>query len=129
MTAGQIALVDWRDAIQRSGEPNKRRPVIVVSSPRLFGTGLPFEIVVPLTSEAARAIEGASLRIEPTPQNGCTTPCYALAWQVQTVPHVRLAETPSHITANELTLIRLQIAACVDVIFRDAGFTRRKTVR
>ena len=107
-------MVDWRDALPGAGEPNKRRPAIVVSSPRFFGTGLPFEIVVPLTGESALAIAGVSTVIEPTSQNGCTKRSYALAWNVQTVPHARLAETPSYVTADELGDIRAQIRAAVE---------------
>ncbi|HEV3156589.1 MAG TPA: type II toxin-antitoxin system PemK/MazF family toxin [Candidatus Baltobacteraceae bacterium] len=114
MTAGSIVTVDWRDAFPGSGEPNKLRPGIVVSSPRFFGSGLPFEIIVPLTGEAELAITGASVLITPTPKNGCTKPCYALAWNVQAVPHVRLTETPSSITIAELARIRELIAACID---------------
>ncbi|MFY9779185.1 MAG: type II toxin-antitoxin system PemK/MazF family toxin [Candidatus Baltobacteraceae bacterium] len=114
MTPGQIVMVDWRDALPGSGEPNKKRPAIVVSSSRFFGTGLPFEIVVPLTGEAALAIAGASTPIEPTLENKCTKRSYALAWNVQAVPHSRLSETSSQITAAELAEIRAQICACVE---------------
>jgi mRNA-degrading endonuclease toxin of MazEF toxin-antitoxin module len=90
------------------------RPAVVVSSPRFFGTGLPFEIVVPLTGESALAIAGASTVIEPSSVNGCTKRSYALAWNVQTVPHARLTETPSFITEDELADIRAQIRSAVD---------------
>jgi mRNA-degrading endonuclease toxin of MazEF toxin-antitoxin module len=69
MRPGDIVTVDWRDALPGSGEPNKRRPAVVVSSPRFFGTGLPYEIVVPLTGEATLAIAGATTVIEPTREN------------------------------------------------------------
>jgi mRNA-degrading endonuclease toxin of MazEF toxin-antitoxin module len=107
-------MVDWRDALPGAGEPNKRRPAIVVSSPRYFGTGLPFEIVVPLTGESALAIAGASTVIEPSAKNGCTKRSYALAWNVQTVPHARLTETSSHISEDELGDIRAQIRSAVE---------------
>jgi mRNA-degrading endonuclease toxin of MazEF toxin-antitoxin module len=113
MTAGQIVTVDWRDAIAGSGEPGKRRPGIVVSSASYFGGKLPVEIVVPLTGGADLAIPWASTLILPTPQNGCTKPCYALAWNVQSVPHARLTETPSRISDDELRQIRAQIVSCV----------------
>ncbi|MDQ2909104.1 MAG: type II toxin-antitoxin system PemK/MazF family toxin [Candidatus Eremiobacteraeota bacterium] len=113
MTPGQIVKVNWRDALSASGEPNKQRPGIIAGSPRVFGSGLPFEIVVPLTGEAALAIDGASVSIPPTPENGCTKPSYALAWNVQCVSHARLAETPSHVTAAELAAIRSRITACI----------------
>ena len=114
MTAGQIVQVDWRDALSGSGEPNKRRPGIVVGSPRIFGSGLPFEIVVPLTGEKTLAIAGASLPIAPTPNNGCTKLCFALSWCVQAVPHTRIRETPSRVNDEELRAIRLQIGSCVE---------------
>lgn len=107
-------MVDWRDALAGAGEPNKRRPAIVVSSPRFFSTGLPFEIVVPLTGESALAIVGVSTVIEPTAENGCTKRSYALAWNVQTVPHARLTETASHISEDELGDIRAQIRSAVE---------------
>lgn len=113
MTPGQIVLVDWRDALAGSGEPNKRRPAIVVSAPRFFGSGLPFEIVVPLTGEPALAIAGASTEIRPTRENGCRKVSYALAWAVQTVAHARITATRSRITAEELARIREAIGACI----------------
>jgi mRNA interferase MazF len=113
MIAGQIAAVDWRDTLPGSGEANKRRPGIIVSSPKFFGRDVPFEIIVPLTGKAELAIKAASLCIQPTSENGCTKPSYALAWNVQAVPHARISETPSRITADELRLIRKQISACV----------------
>jgi mRNA interferase MazF len=112
--AGSIVVVDWRDALPGSREPNKVRPGVIVSSPKFFGTGLPFEILVPLTGEAELAIIGASVLIAPTSENGCTKPCYALAWSVQTVSHTRITPTPSFITQEELGRIRTCISACIE---------------
>ncbi len=106
-------LVDWRDALPGSGEPNKRRPAIVVGAPRFFGSGFPFEIVVPLTGEPALAIAGAAIAIYPTKENACSKVCYALSWSVQTVPHARITETRSRVTDDELAQIREYIGACV----------------
>jgi mRNA interferase MazF len=111
-------MVDWRDALPGAGERNKRRPAIVVSSPRYFGSGLPFEIVVPLTGESALAIAGVSTVIEPTAENGCTKRSYALAWNVQTVPHTRVTATSSHISEDELGDIRAQIRSAVEDVRR-----------
>lgn len=114
MKPGQIVLVDWRDAIPDSGEPNKRQPGIVIGSPRFFDASLPFEIVVPLSGESALAIDEASTSIEPTPQNGCTKRSYVLAWKVQTVPHSQITETTSRITDAQVGAICAQIRACID---------------
>jgi len=112
---GDIVVVDWRDSLAKSGEPNRRRPGILIGSPPYFGTGLPFEIVVPLTSEAELAIPGASLPIVPSRGNGCTKLSYALSWNVQAVPHARLTETRSRVTPDEVEIIRRQVAHCVGV--------------
>jgi mRNA-degrading endonuclease toxin of MazEF toxin-antitoxin module len=110
---GSIVLVDWRDALPGTGEPNKLRPAVVIGSPRVFGFGLPFEIVVPLTGESALCIADAATTIEPSAENGCRKTCYLLAWNVQSVPHARLRPTPSRISATELATIRTQVALCV----------------
>lgn len=90
------------------------RPGVIVGSPQFFGSGLPFEILVPLTGEAELAITGASVLIIPTPENGCTKPCYALAWNVQAVSHARVTPTSSFITEEELARIRACIVACIE---------------
>ena len=115
MTPGQVVIVDWRDALPESGEPNKRRPAVVVGGAALFESSFPFEIVVPLTGSEALAISGASLTIEPSTENGCTKRSYALAWCVQTVSHERITETSRHVTAEQVDTIRRQVANCIDV--------------
>ena len=112
MKPGQIVKVDWRDALPNSGEPNKPRPGVIVSS-SLFFEALPFKLIVPLTGSEHMALEDASVLIEPTPANGCTKSSYALSWNVQCVPHIRLTETPSRISDDQLTRIREQVARCV----------------
>lgn len=115
MTAGTIVVVDWRDALPGSGEPNKLRPAVIVGSENIFGHGLPFEVVVPLTGEQGLAVFGASLAIAPSPENRCTKTCYALSWCVQTIPHVRLVHTAARITEGQLLAIRTQIASAMNV--------------
>ena len=112
MTAGHIVVVDWREAVH-AGEPNKRRPAIVVGAPPYFPEELPFEIVVPITGEAELFVPGVSITIEPTPENGCTKRSFALSWNVQCVPHARITATASRVTDDQLALIRAQIRACV----------------
>jgi mRNA-degrading endonuclease toxin of MazEF toxin-antitoxin module len=113
MIAGQIVIVDWRDAIAGSWEANKKRPGIVVSSADFSAHDHRFEIVVPLSGRVNAAIPYATTLIAPTPQNGCTKPCFALAWNVQSVSHVRLTETSSMITDDELRDIRAKITDCI----------------
>lgn len=115
MKAGQIVLVNWRDALQGTGEPNKIRPGIVVSDNRLLESGVRFAIIVPLSGSSRRELASSSLHISPTRENGCTKESYALSYLVQSVPNVRITETNSRVTADQLQEIRAQIAACVGV--------------
>lgn len=36
LESGSIVVIDWRDALPESGEPNKQRPAIVVGRNEVF---------------------------------------------------------------------------------------------
>ena len=112
--AGQIVLADWRDALPR--EPNKRRPAIVVEDDGLFASSYPNVILVPLTDDAALVIADLAVAIAPTPENGCTKPCWAVSHLVATTSKARLTATRSRITDPQLTAIRRQIALSLGVL-------------
>jgi mRNA interferase MazF len=109
--AGQIVLVDWRDALPK--EPNKRRPAIVVEDGELFGPSYPNVILVPLSDDGDFAIGELALVIDPTPENGCTKRCYALSCYLATTSKQRLRPTQSRILAEQLSIIRRQIAFAI----------------
>lgn len=109
--AGQIVLVDWRDALPR--EPSKKRPGIVVEDSELFDAAYPNLILVPLAEDPHLAIEDLSVRIAPTPENGCSKPCYALAHHVTTTSKQRITPTRSHITDAQLETIRKLIGLAI----------------
>jgi len=112
--AGQIVLADWRgDALPK--EPNKRRPAVVVEDDGLFAPGYPNAILVPLTDDAALIIPDLAVSIAPSPENGCTKPCWAVSHLVAATSKARLTATPSRITQDELAAIRRQIALAVGV--------------
>ncbi len=112
--AGQIVLADWRgDALPK--EPNKRRPAVVVEDDGLFAPSYPNAILVPLTEDAALAIPDLSVAITPTPENGCSKPCWAVSHLVATTSKARLSATSSRITPEQLIGIRRQIALAVGV--------------
>jgi len=114
LRAGQIVLADWRgDAMPR--EPNKRRPAVVVEDEGLFAPTYPNAILVPLTDDAALAIPDLSVAIAPTAENGCSKPCWAVSHLVATTSKARLRATPSHITPDQLTAVRRQVALAVGV--------------
>jgi mRNA interferase MazF len=109
--AGQIVIVDWRDALP--SEPSKLRPAVVVEDDELFDAGYPNVILVPLTSDASMAIEDLSVRIEPTAENGCGSTCWALAHCVATTSSRRVRATSSAITSDQLLAIRRRIALAI----------------
>jgi hypothetical protein len=56
----------------------------VVEDRSLFDAAYPNLILVPLAEDPHLAIEDLSIRIPPTPENGCSKPCHALAHHVTT---------------------------------------------
>ena len=112
--AGQIVLADWRgDALPK--EPNKLRPAVVVEDERLFAPAYPNAILVPLTEDARLAIPDLSVAIEPTAENGCAAPCWAVSHLVATTSKARLRTTSSRVTAAELAAIRRQVAFAIGI--------------
>ena len=113
LEAGQIVLTDWRDALPR--EPNKLRPAIVVEDSGLFAPSYPNVILVPLADEGELVVPDLALPIEPTPENGCTKRCYALAHCITTNSKRRIRPTGSRILPEQLSAIRRQIALAIGV--------------
>jgi mRNA interferase MazF len=109
--AGQIVIVDWRDALPK--EPNKRRPAVVVEDHELFDAAYPDVILVPLTEDDRFVIPDLSVTIEPTRDNGCTKRCHALAHCVTTASISRIKATPSRVTAQQLAAIRQRIGESI----------------
>ena len=114
MKAGSIVVIDWRDAIPESGEPNKQRPGIVVGRSELFHEDFGFVMVVPLTGDAEMRVTGATVEITPTSENHCSKRCYALAWDTQTVAIRRVRATEARVTEVQLEELRDQIARLVE---------------
>jgi len=111
LRAGQIVLVDWRDALPR--EPNKLRPAIVIDDDELFDPAYPNIILVPLSGDADIAPPDLALAIEPTPDNGCANRCYALSCYVTTTSIRRIKPTSSRVLPEQVAEIRRQIAIAI----------------
>ena len=110
--AGQIVLADWRgDA--KPKEPNKRRPAIVIEDDGLFAPSYPNAILVPLSDDAKLIIPDLCVAIEPTVENGCSKPCWAVSHLVATTSKAGLETTQSRITIAQLAAIRRQIALAI----------------
>lgn len=112
--AGQIVLADWRgDALPK--EPNKRRPAVVVEDDGLFLPTYPNAILVPLTDDGALVIPDLAVAIAPTPENGCSKPCWAVSHLVATTSKMHLQATSSRVTQEQLGTIRRQIVLAIGV--------------
>ncbi len=109
--AGQIVIADWRDAIPR--EPNKLRPAIVIEDTGLFDPAYPAVILVPLSDRADFVIPSLAVPIEPTEENGCAKPCWAISHFVATMSTARVTGTRSRITQAQLSQIRRQVAEAI----------------
>jgi mRNA interferase MazF len=73
----------------------------------------PNVILVPLTEDERLAIPELSLTIDPTPENGCSKRCWALAHCVATTSAARMRPTTSRVTSGQLRAIRRQIALAI----------------
>jgi mRNA interferase MazF len=111
--SGQIVLVDWRDALPK--EPNKLRPAIVVEDSQLFDPSYPNVILVPLSEDRELASPDLSVDIDPTRENGCTKPCFALSSYLAATSKRRVRPTESRILPEQLEVIRRQIALAIGV--------------
>ena len=109
--AGEIVLVDWRDGLPK--EPNKQRPAVVIEDRDLFDDAYPNLILVHLAEDPHFAIEDLSVAISPTPDNGCSKRCYALAHHVTTTSKYRITPTSSRITDSQLAQIRELIGIAI----------------
>lgn len=111
LAAGQIVVVEWRDALPK--EPNKVRPAVVVEDHDLFDPSYPNVVLVPLTDDPRLAIADLSVRIDPAAGNGCAKPSYALAHHVTATSKARIRATESRITPEQLAEIRRRIAITI----------------
>jgi mRNA-degrading endonuclease toxin of MazEF toxin-antitoxin module len=109
--AGDIVIVDWRDALPK--EANKQRPAVVVEDSALFDDAYPNVILVPLADDPRLAIADLSVPIEPTADNGCTKPCRALAHNVTATSKERCRATGGRVTDGQLAAIRRRIAETI----------------
>jgi mRNA interferase MazF len=111
--AGQIVVVEWRDALPK--EANKRRPAVVIEDTQLFAPGYPNVILVPLTEDTSMSIADLSVRIDPTPENGCTKTCFAMSPLVTGTSKARVQGTRSRITPQQLADIRRRVGEAIGV--------------
>jgi mRNA interferase MazF len=78
--------VYWCDLTHTGGrEQSGRRPVIVLQDDSAHPKQSPLVIMVPLTSQLATLRFPATVRIDPTSQNGLASPSVALVYQIRAI--------------------------------------------
>jgi mRNA interferase MazF len=110
--AGSIVVVDWRRGALPQ-EPGRLRPAVVIEDHELFPDAYPNTIVVPLTRDEGLAHASFAEPIPPTPENGVTATCWALAHHVTSVSLQRVKPTLSRITDDQLASIRKRLMLAV----------------
>jgi mRNA-degrading endonuclease toxin of MazEF toxin-antitoxin module len=100
---------------------NKPRPAVVIEDAGLFDPSYPNVILVPLTEDARLVIADLSVRIDPTPENGCTKTCFAMSPLVTGTSKRRVTETPSRITQQQLSDIRQRVGEAIGLGWRRGG--------
>lgn len=86
---------------------------MVVEDSGLFDRSYPNLVLVPLAEDPRLAIEDVSVRIPPTPGNGCTKQSHALAHHVTTTSKRRVTPTHSRISDAQLAEVRRLIGVTV----------------
>ena len=76
----------------------------------LFDPIYPNVLLVPLSDDDPLIIPSLAVRIEPTPENRCSKPCWAAAHLVATTSKERVKLTDSFVTPEQLADLRRKIA-------------------
>jgi mRNA-degrading endonuclease toxin of MazEF toxin-antitoxin module len=109
---GSLVIVDWRGN-RGAGEPGKLRPAVVVENHELFPDSYPTTLVAPLTHDGGLAHPTFAVRIDPTPENGADSTCWALAHHLTSVSLERLRSTGASITTSQLADLRSRVVLAI----------------
>jgi len=111
--AGEIVLVDWRDAV--GAEANRAgRPAVVISDDVIAPAHPGSVVLVPMTSKRDAAIAGLVVALEPTAANGCAVRSYLLAHLVTATAVPRIKSRPgTSIEPRQLDELREAVALCI----------------
>ena len=78
----------------------------MVEDEGLFPEAYPNLLVVPLTRDEGLAFPSFSEQIDPTPENGMSETCWALAHHVTSVSMKRITGTASRVASDQMARIR-----------------------
>ena len=98
--------VFWVNLPDRGGrEQRGRRPVIIFQDMASFGS-LPTVLVIPLTSSSNSLRFSATLRIDPTPNNGLATSSVAMIFQLGACDQKRVGQQLGKLDAVDLQILQ-----------------------
>ncbi len=106
----EIWLVDFGEPFP--GEPANQRPAVIVGPSRLFGDGLPFVIVVPLTTVHRRI--SFHVEIEPGAATGLSDVSYAQCELIRSISTQRLSHVLGRLSLQRAREIETVIKRLLD---------------
>jgi len=105
MARGDVLLVSLPPSDRR--EQSGRRPAVAVQTDQ---AGEPMLMVAPVTSSLAALRFAFSVRVEPSNENGLTTPSVVMVFQMRAIDKVRIVRRIGSISKEDMARIDAEIA-------------------
>src|SRR5439155_24450449 len=105
MARGDVLLVSLPPSDRR--EQSGRRPAVAVQTDQ---AGEPMLMVAPVTSNLAALRFAFSIRIEPSTENGLTTPSVVMVFQMRAIDKARIVRKIGQL--SELDMRRIDAKIC-----------------
>jgi len=104
MARGDVLLVSLPSSDRR--EQSGRRPAVAVQTDQ---AGEPMLMVAPVTSNLAALRFAFSVRIEPSAENGLTTPSVVMVFQMRAIDRARIVRRIGRISPADIARIDTEI--------------------
>jgi mRNA interferase MazF len=115
MQRGDIVLVDLPQAVGTSGhEQTGNRPALVVHSDATSAS-LSIIMIVPLTSNIAAKKFAHTIEIQPSSQNGLSTPSVLMVFQLRAIDKRRIIKKLGVIEAAALELVDAEMKTMLGI--------------
>lgn len=104
MARGDVLLVSLPPSDRR--EQSGRRPAIAVQTDR---AGEPMLMVAPVTSNLAALRFAFSVRIEPSPENGLSTPSIVMVFQMRAIDKARILRRIGQLSQTDMARVDAEV--------------------
>ena len=105
MARGDVLLVSLPPSDRR--EQSGRRPAVAVQTDQ---AGEPMLMVAPVTSSLAALRFAFSVRVEPSNENGVTTPSVVMVFQIRAIDKARIVRRIGLMSKEDMARIDAEIA-------------------